>query len=46
MIGCSTLARAPPRGVPTVRGTPTSFINGILHQGGYDATSLLEALER
>jgi protein-disulfide isomerase len=27
-----------------VRGTPTLFIDGILHQGGYDAASLLEAL--
>jgi protein-disulfide isomerase len=27
-----------------VRGTPTFFINGIRHQGGYDLASLLEAL--
>ena len=27
-----------------VRGTPTLFIDGILHQGGYDAASLLAAL--
>jgi protein-disulfide isomerase len=27
-----------------VRGTPTLFIDGALHQGPYDATSLLEAL--
>jgi protein-disulfide isomerase len=29
-----------------VRGTPTLFIDGLLHGGGYDAESLLEALER
>jgi protein-disulfide isomerase len=28
-----------------VRGTPTLFIDGVLHQGGYDVPSLLEALE-
>jgi protein-disulfide isomerase len=27
-----------------VRGTPTLFIDGIVHRGGYDAASLLEAL--
>ena len=27
-----------------VRGTPTLFIDGVLHQGGYDPASLLEAL--
>jgi protein-disulfide isomerase len=27
-----------------VRGTPTLFINGIVHRGGYDAQTLLEAL--
>ena len=27
-----------------VRGTPTLFIDGVLYLGGYDATSLLEAL--
>ncbi len=27
-----------------VRGTPTLFVDGILHQGGYDAASLLAAL--
>jgi protein-disulfide isomerase len=27
-----------------VRGTPTLFIDGVLHQGSYDAASLLEAL--
>ena len=27
-----------------VRGTPTLFIDGVLHEGGYDAASLLEAL--
>jgi protein-disulfide isomerase len=28
-----------------VLGTPTLFIDGVLHRGGYDATTLLEALE-
>ncbi|HTE63327.1 MAG TPA: DsbA family protein [Solirubrobacteraceae bacterium] len=27
-----------------VRGTPTLFIDGVVHRGGYDAASLLEAL--
>ena len=27
-----------------VRGTPTLFIHGIVHRGGYDAQTLLEAL--
>jgi protein-disulfide isomerase len=27
-----------------VRGTPTLFIDGIVHRGGYDAAALLEAL--
>jgi protein-disulfide isomerase len=27
-----------------VRGTPIFFINGVRHKGGYDLTSLLEAL--
>jgi protein-disulfide isomerase len=27
-----------------VRGTPTLFIDGVLHRGGYDAASLLAAL--
>ena len=29
-----------------VRGTPTLFIDGVLHQGGYDTAALLEALAR
>jgi protein-disulfide isomerase len=29
-----------------VRGTPTLFIDGIVHRGGYDATTLMEALAR
>ncbi len=29
-----------------VRGTPTLFIDGVVHRGGYDAASLLEALAR
>jgi protein-disulfide isomerase len=29
-----------------VRGTPTLFIDGVLHLGGYDAPSLLEAVAR
>jgi protein-disulfide isomerase len=29
-----------------VRGTPTLFVNGVLHEGGYDTASLLEALAR
>jgi hypothetical protein len=27
-----------------VQGTPTLFIDGVLHLGGYDVASLLEAL--
>jgi protein-disulfide isomerase len=27
-----------------VRGTPTLFIDGAVHLGGYDATTLMEAL--
>jgi len=29
-----------------VRGTPTLFIDGVVHRGGYDLTSLTEALDR
>jgi protein-disulfide isomerase len=29
-----------------VRGTPTLFIGGVVHRGGYDAASLPEALAR
>ena len=29
-----------------VRGTPTLFIDGSVHRGGYDAAALLEALAR
>ena len=29
-----------------VRGTPTLFIDGVLHEGGYDSATLLEALQR
>jgi protein-disulfide isomerase len=29
-----------------VRGTPTLFIDGVVHRGAYDAASLLEALTR
>jgi protein-disulfide isomerase len=29
-----------------VRGTPTLFIDGTIHRGGYDADSLLEVLTR
>jgi protein-disulfide isomerase len=29
-----------------VRGTPTIFIDGVLHEGGYDTATLLEALQR
>jgi protein-disulfide isomerase len=29
-----------------VRGTPTLFINGLLHEGGYDTETLLEVLTR
>jgi protein-disulfide isomerase len=27
-----------------VRGTPTLFIDGLVHRGAYDAAALLEAL--
>jgi predicted DsbA family dithiol-disulfide isomerase len=27
-----------------VRGTPTLFIDGVVHRGGYDAPTLLDAL--
>jgi Na+:H+ antiporter, NhaA family len=30
----------------SVRGTPTLFIDGVVHRGGYDATTLMEALSR
>ncbi len=29
-----------------VQGTPTLFIDGVVHLGGYDATTLLEAVAR
>ncbi len=29
-----------------VRGTPTLFIDGVVHLGGYDAPTLLQVLER
>jgi protein-disulfide isomerase len=29
-----------------VRGTPTLFIDGVVHRGGYDAPTLLEAVAR
>jgi protein-disulfide isomerase len=29
-----------------IRGTPTLFIDGVVHRGAYDAASLLEALTR
>jgi protein-disulfide isomerase len=29
-----------------VRGTPTLFIDGVVHRGGYDAASLLKELTR
>jgi hypothetical protein len=29
-----------------VHGTATLFIDGVLHQGGYDAASLLAILKR
>jgi protein-disulfide isomerase len=29
-----------------VNGTPTLFVDGAVHRGGYDAVQLLEALAR
>ena len=29
-----------------VRGTPTLSIDGVVHRGGYDAATLMEALAR
>ena len=29
-----------------VQGTPTLFIDGVVHRGAYDAASLMEALVR
>jgi protein-disulfide isomerase len=29
-----------------VQGTPTLFIDGVVHLGGYDAETLMEALAR
>jgi predicted DsbA family dithiol-disulfide isomerase len=29
-----------------VRGTPTLFIDGVVHRGAYDASALLQALAR
>jgi protein-disulfide isomerase len=33
-------------GSGAVQGTPTLFIDGVVHRGGYDAATLLEALAR
>ncbi len=27
-----------------MRGTPTLFVDGVMHRGGHDALTLLEAL--
>jgi hypothetical protein len=29
-----------------VQGTPTLFIDGVVHRGGHDAATLMEALAR
>jgi predicted DsbA family dithiol-disulfide isomerase len=29
-----------------VRGTPTLFVDGVVHQGGYDPATLLRTLSR
>ena len=29
-----------------VRGTPTLFVNGVVHLGGYDADTLFELVKR
>jgi NhaA family Na+:H+ antiporter len=29
-----------------VRGTPTLFVDGVVHRGGYDAATLMDALAR
>jgi glutaredoxin len=29
-----------------VRGTPTLFIDGVVHRGGYDRPTLMQALAR
>jgi hypothetical protein len=29
-----------------VRGTPTLFVDGVVHLGAYDALTLMEALDR
>jgi glutaredoxin len=29
-----------------VLGTPTLFIDGVVHRGGYDTATLIEALAR
>jgi protein-disulfide isomerase len=50
-IGAATLervARDVESGIASgeVMGTPTLFIDGAVHRGGYDAATLLEALSR
>jgi protein-disulfide isomerase len=42
------IARDVDRGIASgeVQGTPTLFIDGIVHRGAYDAATLLEALAR
>jgi hypothetical protein len=47
---CRAGASAPGRrsGIASdeVRGTPTLFMDGVVHHGGYDAATLVEALGR
>jgi protein-disulfide isomerase len=51
MAGSDVLARIRrdvDSGIATgeVQGTPTLFIDGVVHRGGYDAETLMEALAR
>jgi hypothetical protein len=39
-------ARGSPAGRLILEYTPTLFIDGVVHRGGYDTASLIEALAR
>ena len=45
---CARIRRDVDSGLATgeVQGTPTLFIDGVVHRGGYDAATLMEALAR
>ena len=41
----ASLVTRPARRAAGVEGTPAFFVNGVLHEGAFDAGSLVEALE-